>query len=224
MSAALGIGTSITLFPLTEWAGRKQLAITEEYKKLGEVTLELGKLLCEFEQSGLWVHLFDADNNRWRSFDKWLRGQPELGYSTCRRAMQSYANGTFFDIGEDELAEIDPSKLVALNPLVQKHRKEVDFVDGVLGALQEQGLLSPLASQEAYGAAFVAAKMQVDQLVAMGQNESRSAIETHKGELEGWRSKSYTVSTEQELAEMLDKVRRDFMLGKPIHFTAKQYS
>jgi len=96
--------------------------IREAQRNHTESLLALGQALYAFDHERLWQYIPDPENSGYgfASFDKWLRSDADLSYSTCRLAMQAYdlliveAEYEF-----DEIAEIPVGKIQVIVPEIK---------------------------------------------------------------------------------------------------------
>lgn len=189
-----------------EYAAALHRSIVAQQRKVTNEWIELGRMLTVFCEEGWWTYLPDSTQDAepgqpqptYDSFNKYLRNEPELSYSTCRAAMQAY--GLFveeFEVPPEELAAVDPSKFTDLNP------KVVEIMEKRDAAIQDEP-----DDEEAHIAAQAAAKNEVMEWVYFAQDATRADIQARRNEEageEGWRSKTVTLNRDDLPAYIRDE-------------------
>lgn len=196
--------------------------IIAQRNRLTRDYFELGRLLHNFDTGGHWRYRADLDGNAFTSFDKWLRQTHDVSTTTCRNALQSYRQWILdFRVPLHELAQVDLSKYVEINPvarrLIKTRERDKEIIERE--AVVREGHPGGDLAVVWYSALEDTTRASAREWIYKAQTMSRRELRAERGRLEGWRVESVTVSYD----ELPDKMKPLFENnGHEIDLTGKQ--
>lgn len=186
--------------------------IKEAQQNHTESLLALGAALYEFYTNNWYQYVPDPDNDGYgfASFDKWLRSDADLSYSTCRLALQTYEllvvragydMAALSTIAVGKLQEIVPE----IKAIYELRDSRVDELSECEGAFDER--------MELIAGLHDAAEQRVADWLADAQVLSRTDLKQRRVEVKGGRVWQGLIN----YGDVPEHLRDRFDPGEPIN-------